>query len=193
MKKPVLVRVFSPLAALMLLAACILVNDFGKAWEEAKPDFCLTKIAQSLYYAEFNREPVETDMDNLARGWSYEKNTYLMLKKQVGDKGGRLYRFRVKNGIFERFRLVPTMREAFEHDYANAPVSLKRDTVTLDALNEKTLPLLKEISGKDKYWESADKILYNPLRNPSCRFEDRDLSKLDEPSPKPSGKPHVKK
>jgi hypothetical protein len=177
MKK--LISRLAPLfATLTLLSACILVTDFGRAWNEAMPDSCLGKIAESLYYAEFNRAPDEEATDHLARGWTHQGQHYLLLKKNVDDKGGRLYRFHVANGIFERFRLVPTMRDAFEITYPNAPVSLRRDTVTLDALDDSTLPLLAEIGTRAEYWESADKTLYNPMLNPACRFEDRDLKKI---------------
>lgn len=182
------------IAALLALVGCVLVNDFGAAWEEAKPDVCLSKIAESLYYAEFNRPAAEGEIDQLARGWSYEKQNYLLLKKNAADKGGRLYRFRVTNGIFERFRLAPTMRDDFKRDYPNAPVSLKRDTATLESLNPETLKLLASVASHDAYWESADKILYNPMLNPACRFEDRDLNKLaEDAAPKHTRKTHDKK
>lgn len=164
---------------LLLLSGCILVDRFGAAWDKATPDMCLSKIAESLYYAEFNRDPSAYKIDDLARAITLDGEHYLLLKEAPGDEGGRLYRFRVVNGIFERFRLNPTMRKTFEANYPNAPLSLKRDTVTLKSLGEAEVKLLTNIAKQPEYWESEDKTLYNTLRNPTCRFEDRDLTKID--------------
>lgn len=177
---PSLTRAISAIALLLALSACILVNDFGTVWKEAKPDPCLSKIAQSLYAGEFNRDPSAYEIDDLARAVTWSKHHFLLLKKAPDDKGGRLYHFRVTNGIFERLRLIPTMRTEFEKNYPDAPVSLKRDTVTLDDLSKAPRALLLEIANRPEYWEAEDKTLYNILRNPTCRFEDRDLKKLDE-------------
>lgn len=174
------VRLISCLAALCFLSACILVDQFGTVWNEAKPDQCLNKIAQSLYYGEFNRDPSALDIEQIARAWSKDGEHFLLLKKHPDDKGGRLYRFAVKNGIFERFRLAPTQRKAFLSAYPDAPVKLERDTVSLETLGEKEITLLIEIAKKPEYWEVEDKTLYNAGRNPLCRFEDRDLTKLDK-------------
>jgi len=172
-----------PLLALALLSACILVDDFGTAWDQAKPDPCLSKIAQSLYYAEFRRDPSEKDIDQLARGWTLKGDNFLLLKKNPDDKGGRLYRFDVVHGIFERYRLVPTMRATFLHDYPNAPVKLDRDSVTLKTLNPETEAFLTTMVKQPQYWEAEDKTLYNTMRNPTCRFDDRDLTKDPDPRP----------
>ncbi|MFM9889970.1 MAG: hypothetical protein ACKVOE_04895 [Rickettsiales bacterium] len=167
------------LSAVLLLSGCILVDDFGHAWTESKPDSCLKKIAESLYVEEFRRNPDGVDIDAVAHGWTSGGHHYLLLKQNADDRGGRLYRFHVINGIFQRYRLVPTMREQFAHDYPNAPVSLKRDTVSLTQLNPDTEKLLAEIAAKPEYWEVEDQTLYNTLRNPACRFDDRDLSKKE--------------
>ena len=169
-----------PLLALALLTACILVDDFGGAWSEAKADPCINKIASSLYAGEFNRDPSAYEIEDLARSVTWEGENFLLLKQAPEDKGGRLYKFRVTNGIFERFRLVPTMRAKFEKEYPNAPVSLKRDTVTLANLDKAPKDLLIAVAKKAEYWEAEDKTLYNTIRNPTCRFEDRDLKALDK-------------
>ncbi len=168
-------RTFLPLCVLVALSACILVDDFGSVWKQATPDPCLNKIAESLYYAEFNRDPSAESIDALARGWSVDGQHFLLLKKHADDKGGRLYHFDVVHGIWGRYRLVPTMRTTFEHDYPDAPVSLSRDTVTLKTLDKTSIQLLAEIAQKPEYWEYEDKILYNSLRNPACRFDDRNF------------------
>ncbi len=182
-----LLRPFVLAATLLLLNGCLLVENFGAAWDEAKPDFCLEKISQSLYFASFNRDPAEFKTDDIARGWTLDGQNFLLLKETPSDKGGRLYRFRVINGIFERFRLSPTQRPAFEIEYANAPVSLKHDTVSLKTLGDAEKKLLSEIAKRPEYWESEDKTLYNPASNPRCRFEDRDLKKLEEDRKKKNG------
>lgn len=187
-------RSLLPLLAVALLSACILVEDFGSVWDEARPDTCLSKIAESLYFAEFSRDPSSQNIDDIARGWTLGGSHFLLLKKHADDKGGRIYRFNVTHGIFERFRLAPTMRATFERDYPNAPVSLRRDTVTIKTLDARTQNLLSEIAKKPEYWEYEDKILYNTLRNPSCRFEDRDFKKMDEEDkPQPAKQPRFKK
>lgn len=163
----------------LLLAACMLVKDFGPAWNEAKADPCLNKIGESLYYTEFRRDPQGKNMENLARGFRHGGANYLLLKKDESDEGGRMYRFTVHNGIFQRYRLVPTMRSQFEQDYPDAPVSLARDTVTFATLGEKELTLMDSVATKDDYWEIEDQTLYNVLRNPACRFDDRDLEALN--------------
>lgn len=167
------------LGALCLLSACMLVRDFGPVWGEAKADPCLNKIAESLYYSEFRRNPEDKNIENLARGYTHGDAHYLLMKQNEDDRGGRLYRFRVHRGIFQRYRLNPTMRETFEHDYPEAPVDLSRDTITFETLGEKELALLDTIAAQENYWEIEDQTLYNVLMNPACRFEDRDLSQYD--------------
>ena len=166
------------LAACAWLSACVLVDDFGRVWEQSRPDPCLERIAQSLYYAEFSRDPARYQAADVMRGFTWHGQHYLLLKKAPDDKGGRLYRFRVKNGIFERFRLAPTKRADFAREFPDAPVSLARDTVTLAMLDDTRLALLDAVAKRADYWEVEDKILYNPQLNPTCRFEDRDLKKL---------------
>ncbi len=161
------------LAAVLLLSGCIFVDDFGHAWNDSKPDQCLGKLAESLYATEFRRDPNGQDMSKLAHGWDLNGQHYLLMKKSPDDKGGRLYRFTVVHGIFQRWRLDPTMREQFEKDYPNAPVSLKRDTVTIDALNPETEKLLSDIANKPEYWQMDEQTLYNVIRNPDCRYDDR--------------------
>lgn len=172
-------RVTGFVSALIALAlsACMLVEDFGSVWEKATPDPCLSKLADSLYYTEFQRDPAGLEMKNIVRGVTLNGSHYLLLKKDADDKGGRMYRFRVSNGIFERYRLVPTKRAEFERDYPQAPVSLARDTITLTSLEKPEQQLLADIAAKDDYWEVEEKLLYNTLRNPACRFDDRDLTK----------------
>ena len=176
----ILSRVAPLFLVLAALTACILVDDFGDAWNNAKPDPCIDKIAGSLYAGEFNRDPSAYDIQTIARSITWDGEHFLLLKQSPDDKGGRIYRFRVTNGIFERFRLVPTMRAQFEMDYPNAPVSLKRDTVSIKNLEKAPRELLINIAKKSEYWEVEDKTLYNILKNPTCRFEDRDLKKLEK-------------
>lgn len=173
-------RFVMPLVAILALSGCILVDDFSPQWEEGKTDSCTNKIAESLYYSEFRRDPEGKDMKTLARTFTLGKFHFLMLKQDVADKGGRMYRFGVTNGIFQRYRIAPGMRTQFERDYPDAPVSLKHDTVKLATLGKKEIALLSEISAKDDYWEIEDQTLYNTLRNPACIYEDRDLKALDE-------------
>ncbi len=159
----------------LILTGCLIVEDFGTAWNEAKPDPCLNKIAESLYVTEFRRDPANKDMNTLAHAWTVGGHYYLLFKKSAEDKGGYLYRFTVTEGIFQRWRLKPTMRELFEKTYPNAAVSLARDTVTLKTIDANTKKLLLELSDKPEYWEIEEQILYNVLRDPACRFDDRDL------------------
>jgi hypothetical protein len=168
------------LAAFALLAACMLVNDFGPAWNQAKPDPCISKIAESLYYTEFRRDPADKKMDDHAHALKRTNGNYLMFKQNVDDKGGRMYRFEVRNGIFQRLRLVPTMRATFEKNYPDAPVKIVNDTIQFDVLGEKEWALIDEISAQSDYWEIEDQTLYNILRNPACTFDDRNLSTFDE-------------
>lgn len=170
-------RLFAMTGMLMLLNACILVEDFGTVWKESKPDFCLSKLGESLYYTEFRRDPGGKDMDTLVHGFSHGGAHYLLLKAEPDDAGGRMYRFDVRNGIFQRWRLNPAMRATFEKDYPHAPVDLSRDTVELKQLGADELKLLDAIAAQNDYWEIEDQALYNTLRNPLCRFDDRDLTK----------------
>lgn len=180
MSRYIISRFVMPLVAIFALSGCILVDDFAPQWERGKTDSCTSKIAESLYYSEFRRDPEGKDMKTLARSFTLDKFHFLMLKQDVADKGGRMYRFGVVNGIFQRYRINPAMRETFERDYPNAPVSLKHDTIRLARLGEKEIELLTEISAKPEYWEIEDQTLYNTLRNPACIYEDRDLEALNE-------------
>lgn len=178
------------LLALSLLAACMLVNDFGEYWNKAKPDLCLSKIGESLYYTEFRRDPEGKEMGDYVRGLKRDNANYLLLKQNADDAGGRMYRFTVRNGIFQRWRIDPAMRSTFERDYPDAPVSLKRDTITFETLGDAEWKLIDEIAGKDEYWEIEDQTLYNTLANPTCTFDDRDLSQYDQfGAPKDQGAP----
>ncbi len=168
------------IAASVLLSGCLIVEDFGHAWKDSSPEPCLSKIAESLYATEFRRDPSKLNIDELAHGWTLEGNTYLLLKKEANDQGGRLYRFQVQNGIFQRFRLDPAMRALFEKDYQNPPVSLKRDTVTLATLNDDTEKLLTRIANTPEYWQIEEQSLYNIMANKECRFDDRDLKNLEK-------------
>lgn len=175
-----MMRRLLPALALAVLAACMLVGDFGKYWDEAKPDECLSKIGKSLYYTEFRRDPEKMDLDTVIHALTRPNgSSYLLLKENADDKGGRMYRFQVVNGIFQRMRLVPTMRKTFEQNYPDAPVDLSRDTVSFKHLGEKEWELIDNIATQDEYWEVEDQTLYNIFKSPACRFEDRDLSKLD--------------
>ncbi len=167
-----------PLLSLLLLSSCILVDDFSPQWEKGKTDSCTSKIASGIYYSEFRRNPEGKEMNDLAHVMTLGQQHFLMLKQDTADKGGRMYRFRVINGIFQRYRLNPVMKKQFEQDYPNAPVSLAHDTVTLAQLGPKEIALLDEIADKKDYWEIEDQILYNTALNPLCIYEDRDLEKL---------------
>lgn len=180
MRSPMLTRFFAPLLAILALSSCILVDDFAPKWQEGKADSCTNKIAESLYYSEFRRDPKDKDIGALAHSFTLGKFHFLMLKKDVSDSGGRMYRFGVTNGIFQRYRLDPTMRKTFEEKYPNAPVSLDHDTVVLKNLSPEVIKLLTEISDQSQYWEIEDQTLYNTMRNPLCIFEDRDLKALAE-------------
>ena len=175
MKKPLL-----SLLSLLMLCACIVVEDFGHAWKQSKPDLCISKIAKNLYAEQFRRDPTDKDMDALARALKIDGNTYLLLKQDTNDKGGNLYRFTIVHGIFQRWRLSPVMREAFERDYPDAPVILARDTVTLKTLDKPQRALLKDIVSKPEYWEIEEQVLYNPLRDPKCVYDDRPPEKLEK-------------
>lgn len=179
MQNSVIRRIIVPIAALLALSGCILVDDFAPAWNTAKTDSCTSKIAESLYYSEFRRDPTAKDMKEHARTITLEKFHFLMLKKDADAKGGRMYRFGVSNGIFQRYRINPTMRKQFETDYPNAPVSFANDTVNLAQLGAEEMKLLAKISASPDYWEIEDQTLYNPLRNPLCIYEDRDLAALE--------------
>jgi hypothetical protein len=174
---------FALLATLALLSGCILVDDFGKRWEEAKPDSCLNDIAKSLYIAEFKRELGDKRIEDVARAITLDKQHYLLMKKEPKDKGGRIYRFTMSAGkelhashaVFQRWRLDPVMRETFTRDYPKSVAKLNRDTVTLPNLEGESEKLLTEIANKPEYWQIDDQTLYNTLKDPKCRFETRDL------------------
>ena len=163
-------RFLAPLAALLALSGCILVDDFSPKWAEGKMDSCTSKIAESLY------DPEGKDMKELARSFTIDKFHFLMLKKDAADKGGRMYRFGIQSGIFQRYRLDPAMKKTFLRDYPNAPVSLAHDTVELKQLGDAEIKLLSDISANADYWEIEDQTLYNALRNQACIYEDRDLA-----------------
>lgn len=168
-------RFLAPVA-LWLLTGCLLVDNFAQAWNASSSDPCLSKIAEALYFEEYRRDPSGKDMNALAHGWDWDGQHYLLLKQEESNSGGRMYRFRVVSGIFQRLRLNPVKRVAFEKEFPHAPVSLARDTVTLAVLDDKTKALLKEIASREDYWEIEDQTLYNVYRNPACRYDDRDLS-----------------
>jgi hypothetical protein len=173
-------RYIAPLMLLLALSGCILVDDFSPKWEKSSADSCIKKIADGLYYTEFRRDPEGKDMAEHARVFSLGKFYFLMLKKEPTDVGGRMYRFGIVNGIFQRYRLDPVMRTAFEIEFPDAPVSFKHDTVRVASLSPEVMKLLTEISSRKEYWEIEDQTLYNTMLNPLCALDDRDLKKLKE-------------
>ncbi|OYW13078.1 MAG: hypothetical protein B7X02_02885, partial [Rhodospirillales bacterium 12-54-5] len=130
-------------AMLALLSGCLMVDDFGARWSQAKPDACLIDIAKSIYIAEFRRDPSDKNIDDLARALTLNGQNYLLLKKNPEDKGGRIYRFTMTAGkelrathiVFQRWRLDPSMRETFMRDYPHSVARLDDDTVTLPSLD----------------------------------------------------------
>jgi hypothetical protein len=115
-----------------------------------------------------------------AKVMTLDNHHFLMLKQEVSDAGGRMYRFGVVNGIFQRYRLNPAMKKTFIEAYPNAPVSFRNDTVALAKLDKQETKLLAEIANKPEYWQIEDQTLYNTALNTLCRFDDRDLKKLAE-------------
>jgi len=164
---------------LLLLSGCIIVSHFGDYWKQGAEDACLNKIAESIHYYAFKRDLAEGDINALARGLTLGGERFLLLKKEKADAGGNLYRFRVENGIFMRYRLNPVMRETFLKEHPDAPVSIRHDTVTIDTLTKSTAEFLITIAKDARYWEKEDSTLYNPLHNPTCAYEDRDLKTLE--------------
>ncbi|MFZ4124617.1 MAG: hypothetical protein ACOYJ2_00915 [Rickettsiales bacterium] len=163
----------------LLLTACIVVDDFGAQWKAAKGDICLNRINTALYSQVHEREAPE-DIALVARGITLDKHDYILMKEKPSDTGGFLFRFTVKEGVFTRYKLNPTMRKQFLKDYPNAPVAIDDSTATLTSLDTDRIALLNKIADDAKYWEVDDRTLYNPLRNTLCRFEDRDLEALED-------------
>lgn len=170
---------FIILLVLPLLAACIVVDDFGSVWERAEGDICLNRINAALYQQVHEHEVKEENIATVARGITLDGHHFILMKEKPTDKGGFLFRFTVKEGVFTRYKLNPTMRKQFLETYPNAPVIVGDDTITLTALDDAQVKLLSKIAADEKYWENDDRTLYNPLRNKLCRFEDRDLEALD--------------
>lgn len=173
-------RYLSLLLLPLLLAACIVVDDFGGTWDKAEGDICLNRINAALYSQVHERDVKEEDIASYARGITFDGHNYILMKEKPEDKGGFLFRFTVKEGVFTRYKLNPTTRKAFLAEYPDAPVKVGDDTVTLTTLDDPHIALLNRVSDDTKYWEIDDKTLYNPLRNALCRFEDRDLTTLED-------------
>ena len=172
-------RALPLLLLLPLLAGCIIVKDFGKIWEQASGDICLNRITEALFYQVHTREIAADQIDTVARGTTLDGHNYILLKESAGDKGGFLYKFTVKEGVFTRYKLNPAMRKTFLKENPDTDVSFYLDTVRIDSFSPENLALLNKIAGDDRYWEPDDKTLYNTQLNPLCRFEDRDLSKME--------------
>jgi hypothetical protein len=164
----------------LLLTACIVVDDFGDVWKKAEGDICLNRINVALYHQVHEREVQEDLIERVARGVTLDGHHYIVMKEKASDKGGFLFRFTVKNGVFTRYKLNPTMRKQFLSAHPDAPVQIDDNTVTLHILDDTHVALLNTVADEDKYWEMDDRTLYNPLRNKLCRFEDRDLQALKD-------------
>lgn len=173
---------------LLALSGCLLIQDFGKRWDEAKTDPCLDDIVKSLYISEFRRDLGDKDIQDVARELTLHGQNYILVKKHPEDKGGRLYRFTMSAGkevhamhvVFQRWRLNPTMRETFMRDYPHSIAQVDDDTVTLPNLEGDSEKLLTEIAEKPEYWQIEEQTLYNRVRDPKCRFETRDLSPAED-------------
>jgi hypothetical protein len=172
-------RILPLLLLLPLLAACIIVRDFGGTWDKASGDICLNRINAALYYQVYEREYPEDKIADVARGITLSGEHYILMKQSPNDKGGFLFRFTVKGGVFTRYRLNPAARKLFEKEFPDAPVELRENTVTLAEFNDATLALLDKVAHDERFWETEDKTLYNTQLNPLCRFDDRDLKKME--------------
>lgn len=158
--RPILLSV----AALCLLSACIAVDDFGSAWEEAKPDACLQTIAKQFYTDQI----LSKDESFEARSLEVNGQHFALVKGKAGDKGGNLYRYEISSNVYISYRLKPTMRKTFLRDYPEAPVKVTDDRVTIHTLDEPSRALLADIANSKEYWEVAEKTLYNVQRLPEC-------------------------
>ena len=172
-------RTLALLLLLPLLTRCIIVSNFDEIWNKASGDICLNRISAALYYQVYEREFPEDKITDVARGFTLNGEHYILMKQSPDDKGGFLFRFTVKGGVFTRYRLNPAARHLFEQEYHDELVEIRDNTVSLAELNDAALSLLDKISHDQRFWETEDKTLYNTQLNPLCRFEDRDLSKME--------------
>lgn len=172
MWNPDRLRLRAALLALMglMLSSCLLVDDFGDAWTQAHYDLCVARISRDLYYRIYNREVSESQMEPLARVLRDGDTTYLLLKENPDDAGGRLYRIAVDHGFYLQYRPVPTARERFTAEFPDSPISLRFGLARTPALTPEVLRELRLTAQHPGYWEIEDKALYNPWTSPACHL-----------------------
>ncbi len=160
----------------MLLSACIIVDDFGPAWEEAQEDLCISRLAEAFYENSYKKR--HDSYDGLIRTITINDANFILLKENASDAGGHLYPFFVETGILISKRADPVAREYYEDTYARDDVIVEEDTITLTSFDVGMQNHLAELNDDARLWEEDLKMLYNTRLDRTCRFEDRNIDEL---------------
>lgn len=163
------VRAFFMLLPLAL-SACIVVQDFGKTWEQGFDDPCVQRIAEATV---LEGNPRGLPIEQIARSLKVSAHTFLMLRERPEDIGGSLYRYAVNTdapgGEYVAYRLNEAKREEFTREYGEkVPVIITDEAATIPELNDESLALLARIADREDYWVVADRQPYNPKRRKDC-------------------------
>lgn len=158
---------FVPLVVMsFLLAACVIVEDFGGYWEKGFIDHCVNEIVGNE--PENRGRPAFRSKPLLMRSLRVGEYTFLMSREKESDRGGNIMFYAVDGGEFVAYRLNESKREDFLRRYPSGPVIVTSETATIPVLNEQALAILLEIASDKSYWVESRRERYNPSRRKDC-------------------------
>jgi hypothetical protein len=160
-------KIAASLLFFLLLAACIVVDDFGTYWAKGKSDSCINDII----FASMHRDDDKIEMKSViqtVRVTTIGDYDFIMMRGKSDDKGGDLIRYRIEGGDYISYRLNENKRGDFLRAHPQSPVIVTEDSATIPLLDAKSAALLAEIAGDESYWIESDRQPYNPKHRPDC-------------------------
>lgn len=146
-----------------LLAACIIVHDFGEYWGQGYVDPALAgtwldgkgnsvtflKYGDSykVYYSQRDEE-IEA-----ARTLKLGDATFLMVKEKKRNLSGSLNLYAFVNGYMVFYVPNSAERDNFAANYGDSGIRINRNSVDIAKLTPEIAAILLKIAQEPKYWE----------------------------------------
>lgn len=150
----------------LALAGCIVVDDFGDYWNKGFIDNCVNEIALTDHDHDKPRNSHSKTL--LMRSLRVGKHTFLMMREDMGDKGGSIVRYKIEDGDYVAFRLNESKREDFMLEYPESGAVLTSDTATIPVLNKDSIAMLSQVADDESYWVESRREVYNPAKRDDC-------------------------
>jgi hypothetical protein len=160
-------KIAASLLLFLLLAACIVVDDFGTYWAKGKSDSCINDILYDSMHRDDDQIQMKT-ITQMVRVITIGDSDFIMMRGKPEDKGGDLIHYRVEGGDYISYRLNENKRGDFLRAHPQSPVVVTEDSATIPLLDAKSAVLLAEIARDESYWMESDRQPYNPKHRPEC-------------------------